>query len=96
MYKVLKCVVDENRRGTRSETGVTLGGGVVDPVAKKAVCEKLTPALTEIEGLEMFDKETGKIKIRTKPPPKEKKEATASDKMIADFRALIKKPGPKY
>ena len=77
------------------ETGVAVTGDVTDPVAKKALAEKLAPALSEMEGLEFFDKDSGKIKIKNRPNPKKKEDQTAEDKMVADFRALIKKPAPQ-
>ena len=93
MYKVLRVIVDQRRKGSRAETGVSLTGEVSDPVSKKAIAEKLAPALSEVEGLEFFDRDSGKIKIRNRANPK--KEQSAEEKMVSDFKALIKKSAPK-
>ena len=93
MYKVLRCILDEKRRGTRAETSAAVKGEVTDEAHKKTLAEKLSPALLDLEGMELFDKETGKIKIKNAPKPA--KTQTAEEKMLLDFRKLVAKPHPQ-
>ena len=94
MYKILKCVLEEKRRGTCAESQVTVGGMVSEATQKKAIAEKLAPALNDLDAGEMFDKETGKIRI--KPAPKPPKTLTAEEKMVADFKKLQSRPFSQY
>ena len=89
MVKVLKCVIDERRRGTRAESSVSVKGEVSDQDHKKAVAEKLAPALNDLEGMELFDTETGRIKFPK--PEKQAKKLTAEEKLAADFKKLTSK-----
>ena len=86
-------MLDERRKGTRCETAVTIGGTVSSETGKQAVVEKLTPALEELSGLEFFDKESGKIKIKPTKTSKPPKALTVDEKTAADFQKLITKPG---
>ena len=89
MVKVLKCVIDERRRGTRAESSVGVKGEVNDQAHKKVVAEKLAPALNDLEGMELFDAETGRIKFPK--PEKPAKILTAEEKLAADFKKLTNK-----
>ena len=66
-----------------------------DDAGKKAVAEKLTPVLDDLQGLEFFDRDTGKIKINNKKN-KTPKEQTAEEKLSSDFRALTRKSCPQH
>ena len=90
MYRVLRFLVDERRRSSRAETSATVGGLVTDDAAKKSIAEKISAPLNALEGMECIDRETGKIKLRK--IKKEIKELTAEEKMVSDYRALIRKP----
>ncbi|CAE7385157.1 unnamed protein product [Symbiodinium sp. CCMP2592] len=89
MYRVLRFLVDERRRSNRTETSTTVGGLVTDDAAKKSIAEKIKAPLAAMEGTEYFDRETGRIKL--KKPKKEPKETTAEEKMVSDYRGLIRK-----
>ena len=88
MYKILRCVLDERRKGTRGEMSVSVSGTVEDEVSKKALAEKLTPALDDLESTGFLD-HSGKVvfpKVN-----KTKTSQTAEQKLVADFKALTKK-----
>ena len=89
MYKVLKALLDERRRGSRSETCAAVGGQVNDPTAKADLCKQLKAPLEDLEGMELVDRDTGKIRIRKQK--REPKPQTDDEKMVSDFKGLIKK-----
>ena len=89
MYKVPKALLDERRRGSRAESSVTLQGEVNDPAAKAAVASQLKGQLDDLEGQDLVDRETGKIKIRK--PKKETKNMTDDEKLVHNFKGPIKK-----
>ena len=92
MYKILRMVLDERRKGSRCLTGIQISGNVEGDAAKKAVTEKVTAGLEDLTGLEFFDAQTGKIKIKSKNP-KPPKIQTVDEKMCTDFQKLQSKPG---
>ena len=89
MYKVLRALVDERRRGSRTEASTSVGGLIKDPAAKEAFSKTLAKETEKLEGMEMVDRTTGKIVIPK--PNKKPKPQTDDEKMVANFKGLVKK-----
>ncbi|CAE7780089.1 unnamed protein product [Symbiodinium necroappetens] len=89
MYKVLKALLDERRRGSRGEASASVGGSIQDPAAKAAFAKTLASQTEKLEGMELVDRSTGKIVIPK--PNKKPKPQTDDEKMVANFKALVTK-----
>ena len=92
MYRVLKCILEEHRKGHKGETSVSVSGEASDPAAKKSISEKMQSGLKALDNTQFLDKETGKIvlnKKNNKNPTA--KVLTAEEKLVDDFSKLIKK-----
>ena len=59
---------------------------VEDEAQKKAIAEKLQVSADEVSQLEFMDG-AGRIKHKTKPP----KQQTPEDKMMAEFKLMVRK-----